>query len=49
LSTQNTVPYCQKFTPTHCFFSDFAHWVKNEIYLNGDGMGRRGFMSVGDS
>jgi len=23
----NTVPYCQKYTPTDCFFDDFAHWV----------------------
>jgi len=22
--TQNTVPYCQKCTPTDCFFGDFA-------------------------
>jgi len=24
--TQNTVPYCQKYTPTDCFFGYFAHW-----------------------
>jgi len=24
--TQNTVPNCQKYTPTYCFFSDYAHW-----------------------
>jgi len=23
----HTVPYCQKHTPTDCFFGDFAHWV----------------------
>jgi len=27
--TQNTVSYCQKYTPA--FFGDFAHW---ELYLN---------------
>jgi len=21
------VPYCEKYTPTHCFFGDFAHWA----------------------
>jgi len=26
-STQNTVPCCQKYTPTDYFFGDFAHWV----------------------
>jgi len=25
--TQNTVPCCQQYTPTDCFFGDFAHWV----------------------
>jgi len=29
--TQNTVPYCQKYTqkytPTSCFFGDFVYWV----------------------
>jgi len=20
------VPYCQKYTPTDCFFGEFAHW-----------------------
>jgi len=24
--TQNTVPCCQKDTPTDCFFGDFAHF-----------------------
>jgi len=24
--TQNTAPYCQKYTPTDRFFRDFAHW-----------------------
>jgi len=24
--TQNTVPYCQKYTPTDCFLGDFARW-----------------------
>jgi len=24
---ENTVPYCQKYTPTDCVFGDFAHWV----------------------
>jgi len=24
---KNTVPYCQKYTPTNCFLGDFAHWV----------------------
>jgi len=23
--TQNTLPYCQKYTPTDGFFGDFAH------------------------
>jgi len=22
------VPYCQIYTPTDCFFGDFAHWVQ---------------------
>jgi len=26
IRTQNTVPYCQKYTPTDCIFGDFAHW-----------------------
>jgi len=26
---QNTVPYCQKYTPTD-FFGDFAHWESSE-------------------
>jgi len=26
LGTQNTMPYCQKYTPTCCFFGDFAHY-----------------------
>jgi len=21
------VPYCQKYTPTDCFFGDFSYWV----------------------
>jgi len=25
--TQNTVPYCQKYTPTDYFFGDFTHWI----------------------
>jgi len=25
-NTQNTVPCCQKYTPTDC---DFAHWVES--------------------
>jgi len=29
--TQNTVPYCQKYTPTDCFFGDFAHSVTDYI------------------
>jgi len=34
----NTVPCCQKYTPTYCFLGDFTHWVKNKphsymIYL----------------
>jgi len=24
---QNTVPCCQKHTPTDCFVGDFAHWL----------------------
>jgi len=28
LGTQITVPYCQKYTPTDAFFSDFVHYVK---------------------
>jgi len=24
---KNTVPYCQKYTPTDCFLDDFAHRV----------------------
>jgi len=24
--TENTVPYCHKYTPTDCFLGDFAHW-----------------------
>jgi len=24
--TQNTVPYCKKYTPTDCLFGDFGHW-----------------------
>jgi len=27
LKIQNTVPYCQKYTPTDCVFGDFAHWA----------------------
>jgi len=23
-------PYCQNYTPTDCFFGDFAHWVRFE-------------------
>jgi len=23
----NTVPYCQKYTPTDCLFGEFAHWM----------------------
>jgi len=27
------LPYCQKYTPTNCFFGDFAHWLtRNEKY-----------------
>jgi len=26
------VPYCQKYTPTHCFFSDFAHWILSNAH-----------------
>jgi len=22
------VPYCQKYTPTDCFFGDFTYWVR---------------------
>jgi len=25
--TSLKVSYCQKYTPTDCFFGDFAHWV----------------------
>jgi len=32
LGTQNTVPYCQKYTLTECFFGDFAHWVIHYYY-----------------
>jgi len=28
----NTVPCCQKHTPTGCFFGDFAHWVVIQKY-----------------
>jgi len=27
--TQNTVPW--KYTPTDCFFSDFAHWERFQV------------------
>jgi len=30
--TQNTVPYCQKYTPTdNALFGDFAHWVSTKF------------------
>jgi len=25
------VPYCQKYTPTDCFFGDFAHWEEDPV------------------
>jgi len=31
--TQNTVPYCQRYTPTYCFFGDFAHWENKNVSL----------------
>jgi len=27
------VPYCQKYTPTDCFFSDFSHWTSSNQKL----------------
>jgi len=30
-NTQNTVPYCQKYTPKDCFFGDFARWVSASV------------------
>jgi len=30
-STQNTVPYCQKYTLTGCYFGDFAHYPVGKI------------------
>jgi len=26
-NTEGAVPYCQKYTPTDCFFGEFAHWM----------------------
>jgi len=26
MGTQNTVPYCQKYTPIDCSFGNFDHW-----------------------
>jgi len=26
IDTQNIVRCCQNYTPTDCFFGDFAHW-----------------------
>jgi len=34
LIRQNTVPYCQKYTPTDCLFDDFAHWVRCYAHNN---------------
>ena len=28
IGTQNTIPFCQKYTPTDTFLSDFAGWDK---------------------
>jgi len=27
------VPYCQKYTPTYCFFGDFAHWDRANHHI----------------
>jgi len=32
--TQNTVPYCQKYTPTDFFFRNFAHWDRIFIMIH---------------
>jgi len=29
----NTVPCCQKYTPTDCFLGDFAYWDSNASHL----------------
>jgi len=36
LLIRHTVPYCQKYTPSDCFFVDFAHWV-HVLIVNGKG------------
>jgi len=32
--TQNTVPYCQKYTSTDFFFGDFAHWEGKQSMIS---------------
>jgi len=32
--TRNTLPYCQKYILTYCFFGDFAHWATSHTEIN---------------
>ena len=33
IGTENTMPYCQKYTPPVCVFSDFAGWEYTTIII----------------